>query len=297
MNVADEANAASVGDTLRRAREARGETVTDVGYALKLTARQIEAMESDRFDLLPGRAFARGFLRNYARYLGLDPAALLADLDRSAAAPAVELSPLSNADGVMPSGVSSRRVQGPAAAVAGVLLLALVVGWFFDWFQMPEDDASGLDAPLIEPDESMLLPAPSVPEPDAAEAPVEPAPSSPAFDDAAVPSSSDPAAAPAAPAAPSASDPAGQSEALSPERGAGQLVFRYEGESWVEIRDASGKIIYSGTNAPGTSRTVQGQPPFALVVGNAPEVSLEYQGKPLDLAPHTRVGVARLTVE
>lgn len=297
MNPAAGADAASVGGQLRRAREARGETVNDAGYALKLSARQIEAMESDRFDLLPGRAFARGFLRNYARYLGLDPAALLADLDRSAASPAVELSPLSNADGVMPTGAgSSRSAQGPAAIVVGVLLLALAAGWFFDWFQMPEDDVAVVDAPLTGP-EPTLLPAPSVPETTGDTVPVEPVAPPPSAADSAAPSAPEPSVASAAPGT-AASAPAAATPADAPAASdVGHLVFRYGGESWVEVRDASGKIIYSGTNAPGTSRTIQGKPPFALVVGNAPEVSLEYQGKSLDLAPHTKVGVARLTVQ
>lgn len=290
MNPTEPPDAPSVGEKLRRAREARGESVTDVGYALKLTTRQIEAMESDRFDLLPGRAFARGFLRNYARYLGLDGAALLADLDRSASSPAVELSPLSNADGVIPAGVRSRSAHFPAAAVAGVLLLAVIVGWFFDWFQLPEEDAGGVEAPFTEP-EPTLFPAPSEPEPAAAEPLAPPAA-------ATVPPAG---VAPAMPApsatAPSVTAPPAPPEAAAADADVGRLVFHYEGESWIEVRDANGKIIYSGTSARGTSRTVQGKPPFTLVVGNAPEVSLEYQGKPLDLAPHTKVGVARLTVQ
>jgi cytoskeleton protein RodZ len=74
-------------------------------------------------------------------------------------------------------------------------------------------------------------------------------------------------------------------------------MFRFAGPSWVEVRDASGAVIYSGTNGPGSSRAVQGKPPFAIVVGNARDVKLEYQGKPFDLVPHIRVSVARLTVQ
>ena len=118
MLPAESADAVSVGDVLRRAREQRGETVADVAYALKLTTRQVEAMEADRFELLPGPAFVRGFVRNYARYLGMDAAALLANFDKALAAPPIELAPLSNADGVMPSGGQSRRAHVPAAELS-----------------------------------------------------------------------------------------------------------------------------------------------------------------------------------
>jgi cytoskeleton protein RodZ len=61
------------GDTLRRTREAQGSAFPKWRHALKLNPRQIEALESGRFDLLPGYAFTRGFLRNYARLLKIDP--------------------------------------------------------------------------------------------------------------------------------------------------------------------------------------------------------------------------------
>ncbi|NMF91576.1 DUF4115 domain-containing protein, partial [Aromatoleum petrolei] len=90
-------------------------------------------------------------------------------------------------------------------------------------------------------------------------------------------------------AAPAAPAPAAE--------GVVHLVFRFEGDSWVEVRDAGGAIVYSGINGAGSSRTVQGKPPFALVVGNAKQVSLDYRGKPYDLTPHVRVSVARFTLE
>ena len=70
-------SAISPGVRLRRAREARGESVHEAAFAIKLSPRQIEALENDDFAALPGMAFVRGFARNYARYLGLDAAPLL----------------------------------------------------------------------------------------------------------------------------------------------------------------------------------------------------------------------------
>ncbi len=75
------------------------------------------------------------------------------------------------------------------------------------------------------------------------------------------------------------------------------LKFRFKGESWVEIRDAKGRILLSRLNAPGSEAEVAGKPPFNVVVGNAPEVQLFYNDQEFDLEPHTRVAVARFTVE
>lgn len=311
--------AAEMGAQLRQLREARGETASDVAHSLKLTSRQIEAMEAGRLDLLPGAAFARGFLRNYARYLGVDAAVVLAAFESDVAPRAVELAPVSNAVGVMPSGSGGRSVQLPMGLIAGVLVLAVLVGWYFDWFRMPKENAevaesvaetatqvtppltSAAAAPQGQVSESALAASGVVPS-----LPVAP-PAAPAAEAApasapAVPPSATLAPAPAAPAtvppaAPAAQAVAPASAATPAPEGVALLVFRFEGESWIEVRDAGGSIVYSGVNSAGSSRTVQGKPPFAVVVGNAKQVSLDYRGKPYDLTPHVRVSVARFTLE
>jgi cytoskeleton protein RodZ len=74
-----------------------------------------------------------------------------------------------------------------------------------------------------------------------------------------------------------------------------ELVFT--DESWVEIRDAEGRVVFSQLNAPGTRRRVEGAAPFSLVIGNAAGVRLRYNDADIDLAPFTRVDVARLTLK
>nr|WP_169130770.1 RodZ domain-containing protein [Aromatoleum evansii] len=311
-----------MGAQLRQLREARGETASDVAHSLKLTSRQIEAMEAGRLDLLPGAAFARGFLRNYARYLGVDPAIVLAAFESDVAPQAVELAPVSNAIGVMPSGSGGRPMQLPVGLLAGLLLLAVLVGWYFDWFRMPKENAevaesvaepatpvtppltSAAAAPQGQVSESALaesgvvpsLPLAATTTPDtpvpAAAQPTAPASVQPGPAAALAPVAPAPVVPPAAAAAAAAVPPA---PASAP--GVEHIVFRFEGESWIEVRDAGGSIVYSGVNGAGSSRTVQGKPPFALVVGNAKQVSLDYRGKPYDLTPHVRVSVARFTLE
>lgn len=300
------------GQSLRMAREARGESRAEVAQALKLSLRQVEALERGEYDALPGPAFVRGFLRNYARHLGLDAEPLLAALTQSAVTP-VELAPVSNAAGDMPNGPSSRNASGPAATVALVLLLAVLAGWYFDWFQTEpppalvegETEAPARGDVAVEPvtppaaaaaEESAAAPvpvpaAPPVSAPSAPAAAVQPTPEPPAVAPAQVPPPLAPVPSPAVPATPAGAD-AGIAAPAGP-----QLVFRFAGESWIEVRDASGAVVYSGIGASGSSRNVQGKPPFALVVGNAKDVRLEFNGREIDLQPHTRVAVARLTVQ
>lgn len=378
---ATHAGAFSIGTALREAREARGETVGDVAHALKLHARQIEAIEQERFDLLPGKAFVRGFVRNYARHVGLDPEQLAARLpDASPAAHGVqsmELTPPHNARGTLPSGGESVR-QSPRGVFVLLLVAVAVLGvaWYFDWFNVSHitqsaaervgvnvgrdpapvaagtGDARKESAPAVVPPQAVVLEqatpvaSPTVaPGPTAApvvgtstplEAPSRQTPAEtvavvPGRDAAApapavatpAPTSATPApatpapvvapspvATPAVQAARDEADASTASTAAGVAPGAetavgegsdavpGQLVFRLRGESWIQVRDASGTTLYMGTGAAGTTRTVQGTPPFAVVVGNAAQVSLEHGGKPFDLTPHTRSGgVARATVE
>jgi cytoskeleton protein RodZ len=127
------------------------------------------------------------------------------------------------------------------------------------------------------------------------------APNSDASPTAAPPAEEAPAVAEAAPAAapanaedtPGASASAG---AGTQPQSRGQLHFVFEDESWVEVRERGGKIIFSRLNPAGTEEEVAGEPPLELVIGNADSVRLTYDGDPVDLAPHTRVDVARFAL-
>ncbi len=70
---AAEAEPGSFGHWLRRQRELREISLRDIAERTKISLRYLEAMEDDRFDLLPAPVFAKGFLREYARYVGLSP--------------------------------------------------------------------------------------------------------------------------------------------------------------------------------------------------------------------------------
>jgi cytoskeletal protein RodZ len=70
---------ASFGENLRRERELRGIELREMAEATKISIRFLQALEQDRVDILPGGMFQRAFVRQYARYLGLDPERLVAE--------------------------------------------------------------------------------------------------------------------------------------------------------------------------------------------------------------------------
>src|SRR5919201_6022768 len=62
-----------VGEFLRRERELRHISLDDVAEHTKISRRYLEAIEESRYDRLPGETFVRGFIRSYAKSVGLDP--------------------------------------------------------------------------------------------------------------------------------------------------------------------------------------------------------------------------------
>jgi cytoskeletal protein RodZ len=68
---------ASFGESLRRERELRGVTLREVSEATKINVRYLEALERNEFDHLPGGVFIKGFIKSYARYIGVDDSEMI----------------------------------------------------------------------------------------------------------------------------------------------------------------------------------------------------------------------------
>jgi len=75
-----------------------------------------------------------------------------------------------------------------------------------------------------------------------------------------------------------------------------EVRFVFDEDSWVEIRDRNDQTIFSQLNRAGTTRRVVGLPPLQIVVGNAQGVRMTFDGREINLARHTKIDVARLTV-
>jgi len=249
----------SFGRALAAAREARGMSRSDVAAQLRLNSRQIAAIEAEDLAALPEAPFVRGYLRNYAKLVDL-PAEPLLSLLNAKLKPADPLH-TGLAAAVSPLQSTPReQISGPLV-ITGVVLLLLVLA-ALGWWTMRGDAA-----PAMAPAAAVTVPTPAA----------------------------TPAAAPVAEAEPDAA-PAQGAEALRPSRTALRLTF--SDRSWVEIRQADGTVLLSQNNAGGTTRIVDGKPPYLLVIGNASKVALEYGGQPVDLAASiSRDDIARLRLE
>ncbi len=119
-----------IGDSLRRARAERGLGFDAVSDATKIRVRYLRALEAEDWSALPAPAYARGFLRTYASYLGLDADALVEEFRRTVgegdAVPVEERRPVAAVPGG--AGFPSRGVLIGAGAVVAVLAALFVIG-------------------------------------------------------------------------------------------------------------------------------------------------------------------------
>lgn len=261
----------SVGQTLRIAREAQKLSVGDVALRLRLMQRQIEAIESDDFDSLGQPVFARGFVRNYARLLGLAPEPLLQSMGGGAAEP----TPVTQAEPPLPS--SWLTSPWLILMLIGVLVIIAIPVSLYLWLNSDVEEGQTVVPAVTEP--RFVSPPPAL---------IEPVP--------AVLSTETPAD----PAVPAMTEPDAETNASAPiDATVARSVVRFEfGEdSWVDVKDATGRMLHRQLNLAGSNVEIYGRPPFAVVIGNATQTRMTYNGRLIDLKPFIDVTVARFTLE
>jgi len=121
----------SFGQRLQREREMRGITLEEIANSTKIGTRSLRALEQEDFDQLPGGIFNKGFVRAYAKYLGIDEEQAVADY-LTAAGEAEQ--PLPNPpENKEPEYTTIREKSGSGLWVAGALVLLLAAGGYYGW--------------------------------------------------------------------------------------------------------------------------------------------------------------------
>lgn len=288
-SVADNAEPLPLGQVLAEERERQGLSRTEIAQRLHMSAYQVEALEAGDYTRLPKGTFLKGFVRNYAKLLGIDPDTVLSRLAEAAprvAAPGIVVPSQNIRFDPIGDRFANPYVKAAILATVGLVVAIAAMYWWLFIRPMPPGAAKKPVAastpspqniaqalvPAAEP--VVLQPAPIVAEPRAkVEPPKVEAPKVEARREAPKPQ----------PVASSASG--------------GTLKFRFKGSSWVEIKDGRGRVLLSRLNEPGSETEVSGRPPFTVIVGNAPEVQMTFNDRDFPLEPHTKVAVARFKVE
>lgn len=274
------------GASLRAARTAQKLAIGDVARQLRLSVAQVEALETGAFERLPGPVFVRGFIRNYARLLKLDPEPLI-----QSAAPLPASEPVGSID-MRPRGEplpGARRIRWGRYAIGALCVVSGLAA--YEYF-------ASLPGPVVTPSASEAVSA-AVPAAPTNLQTSPPAGSVPANADSAGAEPAAPNSKPDGGAAPDAAPTVASrvEGGAPPVSGSAEILLTFEGDSWVEVRDQGGTVIHSQVNRRGTEQRVSGVPPLLVVIGNAQAVRLTYNDRRVDLDPYTRHAVARLTLE
>lgn len=311
---------ANPGETLRIARENKNWTLSSVAKQLNLSERSLSQIEAGDFSQLPGHTFARGYVRAYAKLLGLDQNRLVQQFDQHTGTDATGSSVNSLGHIDEPVRLSRSMVR----FFTLILTLAIAVGAFLWWQdRTTRNEANRSVAPLerIEVEaadgttEIHLLDRADEPTELAADEPIDSTP--PTVDeetqdssDETLPPDEPPEAeasvdapeeqgevapsneAPvAAPEADTRTAPVADSVAVAP--GEGRVALDYTADCWTRVTDADGKVLYSGLGKAGTSRTLVGKIPLDVHLGFASGVQVSFNGEAVSLSGKTRGETAR----
>ncbi|MCD4499349.1 helix-turn-helix domain-containing protein [Chromobacterium vaccinii] len=276
-----------IGATLKAAREAAGLGLGEVADRLKLSLRQLEAIERDDFDSLPGATFVRGFVRNYARFLEVDSEPLMKALEQhfpSAVNDVANLVKGTTAREQAPEPVEAveETTESGAGKWVVLLLLGVAVAGGAYWYanrdgspEKPAERSANELAPMLT--EQSSAPAAKAAASESAKAVVQAA---------AKPAASAPAKVAKTPAA---SAPQSQ--------GTDKVSVNVKDAAWVSVQDADGRRLIYKVMQPGDPAEVVGTAPFKVVIGNASQVELSYNGKPVDLADKIKGTTAKIQLK
>jgi len=249
---------AQVGAGMREVRERLGWRLADVAAQLRIRLPYLEAIERGDLAALPGSAYQTGFIRSYALILGLDPEEILRRFR------AAGMGPTEKAELSFLAPVPDRAV--PTGALWFILVL-LVIGGYAGWYFHSEHDRHLAQAiPSVPPELAPLAVPPKPPAP-------KPAPAATPMTPASLAATGTPKPAAAAPAtpAPAAAPPAAVVAN-------GQTIVA-TADSWIEVKDPTGNILFSRVMHAGESWPVPDEPGLVLTAGNAGGTEIAVNGK------------------
>lgn len=299
----DDSQAVGPGQLLRNAREQLGWTREQVASRIHLRLTLIAAIESDTYDKHTSHTFIRGYLRTYAKLVGIPEETILAAYDK------LGLTPPDNIDMQSFSRRSRQQANDSRLKVVTwlviLVLIALSVAW---WWQSTARRSAGDEAlAATEMGATSNTPSATVPPAvDVADPVVAPATS------AAAATSADPVASAAATTLPvdassamattavatsaaTATQPAADTAASEPAK-VPQLKMSFTADCWLDVKDAKGKTLFSGLKKANDELVLEGPEPLKFIIGAPMAVNIEYQGKSIDMSRYNNGRTARLSL-
>ncbi|MGL6548617.1 RodZ domain-containing protein [Aeromonas hydrophila] len=299
----DDSQAVGPGQLLRNAREQLGWTREQVASRIHLRLTLIAAIESDTYDKHTSHTFIRGYLRTYAKLVGIPEETILAAYDK------LGLTPPDNIDMQSFSRRSRQQANDSRLKVVTwlviLVLIALSVAW---WWQSTARRSAGDEAlAATEMGATSNTPSATVPPAvDVADPVVAPATSaaaatsvdlvaSAAVTTMPVDASSAVATTAVATSAATATQPAADTAASEPAK-VPQLKMSFTADCWLDVKDAKGKTLFSGLKKANDELVLEGPEPLKFIIGAPMAVNIEYQGKSIDMSRYNNGRTARLSL-
>lgn len=306
-----------LGEVFSAARIAKKLTQQDVSEKLRYSVKQIDALENNKFDVLPDAMITRGFIRNYAKLLEIDAEPLLANYRDCM--PDKQLAHLSVHTSMREVSLTKESLPWLNYILGAIVVLLFLLAWFFymDYrFKEADVPSQAEQKPPVEAADSsveLTLPEVALPVAERASEYVANA-NGGSVDVSDIVASPDGAVADARVANQTlssdssvAQSPANEAEitqavsqpALDPViAGAKKMVsFSASEQTWVSVTDKSGRVVFEKTLSAGSTDSFEGLPPLSVVVGNAKATQMSYAGKPVALSAPAGSNVARIRLE
>jgi cytoskeletal protein RodZ len=268
----------SVGETLRRERLRAGLDLEKIAQDTKIAVRTLELIESDQFEKLPGSVFARSFVRQYARVVGLDADEMVANLNKVLVPPLVpevrqqemRREPEIRLRRVPRGSASSRFRSSSALSSLALMVLAMLAcsGAYMLWLKSSRKAPTAAEITRADAVAAKQAPAAAVSAP-----PAEAGPTTPERPAQAV------------------------SGTITTDSSSGSLNIALTAEepTWVRAT-ANGKVVFSGVIQPNETRALSAGETVTLRIGNAGGLAISLNGKSIPaVGPKGQVRIVQLS--
>ncbi|PML55674.1 RodZ domain-containing protein [Vibrio lentus] len=294
------APAIEAGTLLKNKRESLGLTQKQISDRLKLRVTLIQQIEENQFESDQVATFMRGYIRSYAKYVNLDEKVVLSALHHAGDAQHQEQEMLSFSRKTKTEKHNNRIMiltWSIFAVIAGISSL-----W---WWQNQQQDTLSQSLANTESSEELVVEESLDPELTSLEV-IE------AEQNTAQPSATESTDELAVVSAAEASENieqaeqtqdvaevtpvAAESETVTPEPVANELVMQFSADCWIQVKDAAGKTLSTGIKKAGQTLNLSGTAPYKVILGAPEGVSMTFASEPVDLSGYTSGKVARITL-
>ncbi|BDR14423.1 cytoskeleton protein RodZ [Vibrio sp. STUT-A11] len=298
------------GTLLKNKRESLGMTQKQVADRLRLRVSVIEDIENNRFESQQVATFTRGYLRSYAKMVGLDEKVVLTALEQTA-----DIQPKDQEIEMQSFSRKTKHEKHNSRIMFLTWVIAIVItgisaAW---WWQNQQDNSltqvvtdSSVEAPEPSAEELADIDQMSADEL-IASTPEDIAASTEqlvATDETLSSAQATETLSGEQPASTDVEEPAAVIEeaevvdepAIIVPEGMSLLTMTFKADCWIQVKDTNGKTLVSGTHKPGQDVELTGKAPFKVILGAPEGVTMTFASEPVDLSGYTSGKVARFTL-